>query len=359
MFQIDFNSPDLNEICSAKLKLHLPPWEKEIWLVVSQLLDDSVTNFTVFTSGSTGKPKQIVHTRQALLNSAKMTCHALQLKQANAALLCLPADKIGGMMIIARCFINKMILYCIQPSANPLVSLNNDIHFDLASFTPMQINGIIKYPELFNRANDISKILLGGQDISPALQQAVTGMSNQVYATFGMTETVSHIALKRLNGPNADKYFKTQPGIKINTDDRNCLVIEAPELGQPHLVTNDIIHQISATEFEWLGRYDNVINTGGIKIYPEMVEQQLAVYISLPFFIAGMPDEKTGEKPVIAVEAEKLSNIQIQQITHALNQLEKYHRPKEILLIPHFLKTENNKLLRAQSLGNSVQTIAL
>jgi o-succinylbenzoate---CoA ligase len=357
MVQIDFTNPKLNEIVRGKLETILPSWEKEVWSLAQQLLNPSITTFRIFTSGSTGKPKAITHSRQTLFSSAQMTCDALGLKPGNSALLCLPVNGIGGMMMVVRCYINKMVLYCIQPSANPFLAIGYDSNIDFAAFTPMQFGNITSNAGFFKRAETISNILLGGQDVSRELQNKVEKMNNHVFATFGMTETVSHIALKKLSGENPYKYYKALPGIEIDADERNCLIIKAPQLNQPHLITSDIIKKISDTEFEWLGRFDNVINTGGIKLYPEVIEQQLQPHIPISFFIAGLQHEKTGEKPVIVIEKEKLSDAEIHTIKTSLNILDKISRPVEILLIPRFLRTETGKLLRAESLKHSIQTL--
>ena len=184
---------------------------------------------------------------------------------------------------------------------------------------------------------------------------AVIGtMPNNVYHTFGMTETISHIALKKLSGYAPDKFYTTLSGITVEADERGCLIIKAPAIGQPHLLTNDAVSLISPTQFEWLGRIDHVINSGGIKIYPEEIEQKLQAYIDKPFFIAGLPDEKTGTKLVLVVETDSLTDAEKNSLQAAFNVLDKFQKPREILMVGRFERTENGKIKRRISMFGAV-----
>ena len=354
MFKIDFaslNSEQLIALASSKLNGSLEDWEKVVWQFIQTWFDPKINSITVNTSGSTGVPKSIEHSKQFMLNSAAMTCMALDLKPGNNALLCLPANKIGGMMMIVRCIYNRMDLYCIKPSATPLSNLSDDVHVDFAAFTPMQFYQVVEQPSILKRAERISQVILGGEDVGHKLLQQTGTMQNEVYVTFGMTETISHIALKRISGNKPDKHFTALPGIKVSTDERSCLIIEAPDLGQPQLHTNDIVSLISNTQFDWLGRVDNVINSGGVKVYAEEIEQKLQPAINSPFFVGAIADELTGQKVVLAIEAENLPQNEIDRLKKLLDQFDKIRRPKEILFIPKFVRTENGKIKRKDSIN--------
>ncbi|MES2621137.1 MAG: AMP-binding protein, partial [Bacteroidota bacterium] len=246
---------EIQKIAIEKINSELDEWEIEIWQFIRDWLDPAVVSIKVFTSGSTSFPREIQHGKGCILNSARLTCYALQLKHGDKALLCLPANRISGMMMIVRSIWNKMDLYCMRPSSNPLSQLTDKDNFDFAAFTPSQL---YEFEKNMQRIEKIRKLLIGGEDISARLMKNMQLLNNASYATFGMTETISHIALRRLNGPNPDRYFKTFEGITVSTDERKCLIIEAPELGIHSLITNDVIHFISPVEFEWLGRKDNL-----------------------------------------------------------------------------------------------------
>lgn len=362
MFSIDFSSLSGKQIHALAIE-GLPAaedaWENKIWEFLKVWYSSPDEPITVFSSGSTGTPRAINHTRQAMLLSAAATCHALQLKQGSSALLCLPADKISGMMMLVRSLYNKMRLYCVKTSISVLNELPTNVKIDFAAFTPTQFSAIVEDEIWYYRMAAISKIILGGEGIQPALMDRIKTLPNEVYATFGMTETISHIALKRLNGAKPDRHFKALPGVTLSVDERSCLVIKAPGIVPNSLVTNDIIELISGAEFNWLGRADNVINSGGIKIYPEQLEAFLSPLVNVSFFIAGVPDAKFGQKPVLVVEGAQLSEHDRVEITNALQQLPKHQQPKEIMLIPHFVRTGNGKLKRVQSLEGRAERIAL
>ncbi len=362
MFEIDFFSlteSAIIQMASQQLTADLADWEREIWSFVINWFDPEIKSISVFTSGSTGIPKAISHTKEAMLNSARATCSALNLSAGNRALLCLPVSKISGMMMEVRCIECKMKVLCLKPSTKPLSELPEDIKIDFAAFTPMQFFEITNNYSNFRKADRMGKIILGGEDVNAELLANIQKLESEVYITFGMTETISHIALKRLNGSLPDSNFKLLPGITIQVDDRSCMVIQAPQLCQPHLVTNDVIEMKGETEFKWLGRFDNVINTGGVKIFPEEIELKLAESMSLPFFIASLPDSISGQKVVIVVQCSDLQLSEQNRLKTLLNQLEKIQRPKEVLLNPKFKYTANGKLKRLESLHETITTIPL
>jgi O-succinylbenzoic acid--CoA ligase len=362
MFVLQFATLTNNAILQQaieKLPAATEEWEQNIWQFIIDWFNPTVQTITVHTSGSTGTPKAIAHAKQHMLHSAALTCGALGLKAGNHALLCLPVNKIGGMMMVIRSLYLRMDLYCLKPTTTPLAQLD-ETHFDFAAFTPMQLHSAFKDYGQFTKAGAIGNILLGGESISAETLQLITRkFDNPIYATFGMTETISHIALKRLNGKNAAAHFKMLEGIGISTDKEGRLIIEAPALGQPHLLTNDLVKIVSATEFDWLGRTDNVINSGGVKIHPEEIEQQLQPHIEPAFFIGALPDERTGQKLVLAIEMTTLSAKDKAELQELFAGLDKLHRPKSVLLFTYFERTPNGKIKRKETLARYQEEVVI
>jgi len=359
MFRVAFSSlteKEIQKIAIEKINSETEEWEKEIWQFINDWLDPAIGSIKVFTSGSTGIPKEIQHGKGCILNSARLTCYALHLKHGDKALLCLPVNRISGMMMIVRSIWNKMDLYCIRPTSDPLSQLTDKDKFDFAAFTPSQLYEFEKHVK---RIEKIRKLLIGGEDISARLMNNLQLLNNAAYATFGMTETISHIALRRLNGPHPERYFKTLGGITVSTDQRKCLIIEAPELGIHGLITNDIVHLISPVEFEWLGRKDNLINSAGVKIYPEQIEEQLKAVIDVPFFIAGIENQRTGQEVAIALEKRAVTLKETNDFKKRFEILGKLYSPKTILTIPHFIRTENGKINRKASLQQVAMRISI
>jgi O-succinylbenzoic acid--CoA ligase len=195
----------------------------------------------------------------------------------------------------------------------------------------------------------IKKIILGGGEVSYPLRQKLQTISSSVYETYGMTETVSHIALKKINGADRSDYFTVFDGVKISTDERGCLVIDAPHLSATRLITNDLVNIISEKEFQWLGRYDNIINTGGIKVSAEDIERKLQPYIDVNFFVTGLADDVLGQKVTLVLETNRVESMNYTDI------LGKYEKPKQILTIEGFSYTENGKINKKDTLNRITQ----
>lgn len=297
----------------------------------------------VQTSGSTGTPKKIRIKKQHMINSALATGRFFELPAGSTALMCLPANFISGKMMLVRAMVLGWELDLIPPSSNPLDLVFKT--YDFCAMTPFQLDNSI------GRLHLIHKLIVGGGAVSPPLQKMVQGLNTKVYETFGMTETVSHIAAKRLNPAKKKSNiipFKVLPDINISTDSRGCLVVNAPKLADEVIKTNDVVEIITYKKFFWKGRYDNVVNSGGIKLFPEEIESKLNEVIDRRFFVTGMPDDALGEKLVLFVEAgfsEELLE-QLQNDVKSLESLEKYEIPKKIYLIQKFEETPNGKIHR-------------
>lgn len=304
-------------------------FEKTIATFLIEWLNNEEFVF-VQTSGSTGKPKQIVLQKAAMLNSAKATGIFFNLEPKNTALLCLSADYIAGKMMLVRAITLGLHIDCVAPISNPL----QDKKYDFVAMVPMQVSNSL------GKLHLIDKLLIGGTKVSYQLAESILQINCKAYESYGMTETISHIAIKQIG----EKQFTILPNVSINVDKRNCLVIEALELSPEKIITNDIVEILNETQFILKGRFDNVINSGGVKIFPEQVEEKLAKYLEVPFFISSLPDEKFGEKVILILEG-KPFKIKSEIFTELL----KYEIPKEVFFMDKFVETETNKINRKKT----------
>jgi O-succinylbenzoic acid--CoA ligase len=320
------------------------PYQNDLGLFLLDWLDKH-DHVKVKTSGSTGKPKELIIKKQHMVNSAITTGDFFDLTPGKKVLNCLPSNFIAGKMMIVRAIILGLELDMVQPSALPRIDYEKD--YDFCAFTPMQLKHFAKY------LKSIKTVIVGGGRVSNHIKSLIKDKKPNVYETYGMTETISHIAVRRLNnfeGNEGDNYFKTLPNITISKDDRSCLVIDAPRLSDEKIVTNDIVDIYSENQFEWLGRFDNVINTGGVKVYPEQIEEKLQDHVPEQFFIDGIEDDTLGYKVIMVIEGEE------RELDKALfDALGKYERPKRVYFVDKFKETSSGKIHRAKT----IQTLGL
>jgi len=308
----------------------------DIGSFLKQWLDQSKT-ITLNTSGSTGVPKTITMQKQAMVNSAIATGVYFNLKPKQRALLCLPAHYIAGKMMLVRAIVLGLELDSIEPKSNLEIDINKQYQF--TAMVPMQLEKNI------NKLNNIKTLIVGGAKVSSVLQSNLQTLKTAIFETYGMTETVSHIAVKHLNNPDNNLNFKVLPNINISQDNRNCLVVEAPNICDEKIITNDIVKVHSKNEFEWFGRFDNIINSGGIKIFPEQVENSLFSKITNRFFIASEEDETLGERVILIIEGKKTK-----VDTALFSDLKSYSKPKAIYFIDEFVVTDSGKIKRTETL---------
>lgn len=332
-----YSKEELREVAYSLVK-EGKPFEISIGDFLLDWLSKKPT-IEVKTSGSTGKPKIIVLKKEHMLNSALATGSYFALKAENKALLCLNTDFIAGKIMLVRAMALGLELDYVEPSSNLLDSSVKK--YDFAAMVPLQVEASLE------KLSQIKTLLVGGAPMSNSLKEKVKSLDIQVFETYGMTETITHIAVKKINSISieAENYFNILPNIQITQDSRNCLVINAPNLSYKPVVTNDIIELISDTEFQLLGRYDNIINSGGIKLIPEEIESKLSSIIDNRFFVAGVPDEKLGKKLVLLVERDKNAH----QLPHLIMKsgiFQKFEIPKQIFSIKNFIETESGKVNR-------------
>lgn len=303
-------------------------FEREIGAFILEWFSNSDT-IVLTTSGTTGYSKNIEVSKQSMINSALATGVFFDLKPGDSALLCLPVKYIGGKMMLVRSFVLGLQMDNVAPSSTPLKGINKK--YDFIAMVPMQVEQSI------SDLNGVKKVIIGGAKISESLKNQLLLVPNSIYETYGMTETVSHIAAKKIQDP----FFTILPNISIFKDDRGCLVINAPHISTEPVVTNDLVDLVSETQFSFIGRIDSVINSGGVKLFPEAIESKLSDHIKERFFLIGSPDSLLGQKVVLVVEGPK------KDLDDAIfAQLTPFEKPKEIRFVPKFKETESGKIMR-------------
>ena len=305
----------------------------------------------VKTSGSTGEPKRMLVEKRRMLASAKITCDFLGLKEGDTALLCMSLDYIAGKMMVVRAIERGLRLIVVEPSGHPLGKTNVVPVF--AAMVPMQVYNSLQVPGERERLMMIKHLIIGGGAIDEALAEELKTFPNHVWSTYGMTETLSHIALRRLNGPEASEWYTPFPSVSVSLNEEGCLVIDAPEVCQERLVTNDIAELatqrgqspcVGNVPFKILGRKDNVICSGGIKIQAEEVERMLKGHLHIPYLISKRPDKKFGEVVVMLTEGDVE---EAKRVCEAV--LPKFQRPKAYIHVSEIPMTETKKPARRQA----------
>ena len=287
------------------------------------------------TSGSTGQPKSIRLMKQDMLKSAIATCKKLGIGNSPRMVMPLSADYIAGKMMIVRAMVSGGELWVERPSNDPIHQDYGSI--DLIPIVPSQINALLHSQFLHN----IRNVLIGGGAITAYCEEKLISSGINAYATYGMTETCSHVALRHIG----TDFYEALPGITFDIDNRNCLVINATQFTFDTITTNDIVDLCDHTKFKWVGRHDNVINTGGIKVFPEDIERKLQYLIDLPFYIAGTPDAKWGEAVTLYIESEQYDTSTLhEKIKSKLDN--RYHIPKRIICVEKFQRTQSGKIKR-------------
>lgn len=264
--------------------------------------NDSPT-ILVHTSGSTGTPKPMWVEKRRMEASARMTCTFLGLKPGDTALLCMSLDYIAGKMMVVRALTCGLRLITVSPSGHPLSDTPDTGGSDFAAMVPLQVYNSLQVPEECERLRKIKRLIIGGGAIDAALERALADFPNPVYSTYGMTETLSHIALRRLNGPDRSDWYTPLEGVAVSLNAEGCLVVDAPALHDGPLVTNDLA-VLEPSRFRIVGRKDNVICSGGVKIQIEEVERLLREHLEEPFVVTRRPDEKFGEAVVLLTEGD-------------------------------------------------------
>jgi O-succinylbenzoic acid--CoA ligase len=323
--------------------------------------------FTVQTSGSTGKPKPILLTRRQMVTSARLTGQVVGLQPGDQALVCVSVAYIAGIMMLVRGFELGLHLTIVDPVSQPLAQFPSTTHFDFTAMIPLQLQETLQGALHARTILDGMKgILIGGAPVSQMLEDRLQGITAPIYHTYGMTETVSHIALRRLNGPQRSACYMPFDGVHLGQDERGCLTITSVLTRGETLQTNDLVEVYADGSFRWLGRIDNVINSGGVKVQIEKVETVIEAwlaryqegrYADRRFFVAALPDSRLGQMVIAAIEGEPfgggktLSPEMTATIRHMLQQvLTPYEIPRQWYFLSRFLETPTGKIDRLANL---------
>ncbi len=325
----------------------IPDYERDFWTFINEWFNSSAT-ICIHTSGSTGTPKNIMVRKEYMVHSAQKTCDFFGFKADWNALLCLPVHYIAGKMMIVRAMLSGCNLIFKKPSGNPLSDLSDRI--DFAAFVPLQLHNILGNEEETRRLKQVGSIIIGGAAIPLKTVLKTIDFPNKIFATYGMTETVSHIALRPINGSHRSDFFSPLKGVEVSLNEKGCLVIQSSEIGAEHLTTTDLAEIRDDHSFRILGRLDNVINSGGIKLFPEQIESKVETIIDCPFIYSAVPDIKFGEKTVLIIEGEQLDKNQPALLLQKLNSiLGKYETPRQIVFVPRLPRTSTGKIDRRKA----------
>ncbi len=331
---------------ASELEIKGKPFETRIGAFILEWLNGS-TKIDVKTSGSTGTPKTIAIQKKQMVNSAIATGTFFNLKEGDTALLCLSAEYIAGKMMLVRAMVLGLAIDTIDPSALPL-ALNSQT-YDFCAMVPLQLQKVLQ------QLHQFKTLIVGGAPMLQSLLSVLKDSSTNVYATYGMTETVTHIALKQISGVKDQQsqilndVFIALPNVTYTQDERNCLIIDAPNVADNLVVTNDVVELLSNTSFKWLGRFDNIINSGGVKLNPEIIEQKLSKIITTRFFVAGVADDRLGQRLILIVEGNQNAKALLQKL-NAESTLSRFEFPKKVYTLPKFMETKTGKILRSANL---------
>ncbi|MDR2920301.1 MAG: AMP-binding protein [Tannerella sp.] len=301
---------------------------------------NDASTIQIRTSGSTGTPKMISVKKEQMVQSAQLTCSFLNLQPGDKALLCMPLQYIGAKMMVVRALTTNLELAIRKPSGHPLAHV--ELPLDFVAMTPQQVFNSLQVPEEKLKLRQIKNLIIGGGAIDIALEKELRTFPHSVYSTYGMTETVSHIALRRLSGEKASDYYQPFPSVELSLSEKNTLIIKAPFALNGEVETNDIAEINQDGNFRILGRIDNVINSGGVKIQIEALEEKLKIIISTPFAITTIPDIKFGEKIVLLTEQPLSSAI----ITDIEKHLTRFEYPQKYITVEKIPYTSNDKIDR-------------
>lgn len=326
--------------------------------LVGQWLDGAAT-FTLHTSGSTGAPKPISIRRTQLLASAQATARAFTLPKGSRVLVCLHTGYVAGFMQIIRALVNEWQIWVMEPSVNPLKELPETFACDFCSLVPMQLQALLHDPSTQPRVQTLGKILLGGAPLSVSQERVFRELAIPVFQGYGMTETVSHIALRQIS-PSASfsTLYTAVPEIALGVDERGCLSVRGQVTQGEVVQTNDLVRLIDDRRFEWLGRVDHVVNSGGIKLHLAQIDRVIEEFMDdqqlhRRFFSWHEPDERLGQRLVLVIEGDPLSiTIEEELLSRVEHVLNVYAKPRGMYYIATFVETPTQKIDRVKTYLN-------
>lgn len=321
-------------------------WKESLYNLALELSLMSGRAISATTSGTTGPPKRIRVSRRDLVNSARLTAVTFNLEEGDRVLLCLPCDFIAGKMMLVRAMAIGLDLHIIDPRGSVLDNLNVPDRFLFTAMVPLQLHRAIQ-EDRTRVEEQFDTILLGGGPVSAALEEDLQGLRTAVYQGYGSTETVTHVAVRRINGDTPSDHYSAIGRVSFSTDERGCLVVHTPHLTTKAHITNDLVELADDTHFRWLGRIDNVILSGGKKIHPEQLEAKTAGVIPYPHFFMAFPDDRLGEAVALVLETDRGSEEVLDEVLTALfSVLSEHELPRRVTALRSFLRTGSGKVVR-------------
>lgn len=311
--------------------------------------------FVLHTSGSTGTPKPIALTRVQMQASARVTQRALDLRTGQQALVCLNVGYIAGTMMLVRGMELGLTMHIVAPSSQPFASLPHDLAIDFVAVVPLQLQAMLDAGQA-SVLNTLGVIIVGGAPVSQQLLEGIQRLSVPIFSTYGMTETVSHVALRRLNGVEATDSYRLLEGVEAATDERRCLRLRGAVTNHQWIQTNDVVEFLAPRKFIIVGRADNIINSGGVKIQLEKVERAIekTELIASRFFAWSEPDERLGQKLILVVESEKKLDSELLQ-TRLIPELLTYELPKKVYFVKKFIETPTGKVDKRRTFEENIR----
>lgn len=337
---MEYTAGDISRLVAEGAE-NCPPALWDLYIFLEKWFDASPV-ITVHTSGSTGTPKELVVRKDRMMQSARLTCEFLNLQAGDTALLCMNLRYIGAMMVVVRSLVAGLNLIVRPASGHPLSDIEEPLRF--AAMVPLQVYNTLRVPEEKERLEQTDILIIGGGAVDDTLEAEISALPTAVYSTYGMTETLSHIALRRLNGETASKHYYPFPSVELSLSAESTLVIKAPLICGEVLQTNDIACLYPDGSFTIAGRKDNVINSGGIKIQAEEMEKRLRPFIPVPFVVTSVPDPRLGQALTLLIAGQ----VDVRELESKLQMvLDAYHRPRHIFMTESIPQTENGKTDRA------------
>lgn len=337
---MEYTAGDISRLVAEGAE-NCPPALWDLYIFLEKWFDASPV-ITVHTSGSTGTPKELVVRKDRMMQSARLTCEFLNLQAGDTALLCMNLRYIGAMMVVVRSLVAGLNLIVRPASGHPLSDIEEPLRF--AAMVPLQVYNTLRVPEEKERLEQTDILIIGGGAVDDTLEAEISALPTAVYSTYGMTETLSHIALRRLNGETASKHYYPFPSVELSLSVESALVVKAPLICGEVLQTNDIACLYPDGSFTIAGRKDNVINSGGIKIQAEEMEKRLRPFIPVPFVVTSVPDPRLGQALTLLIAGQ----VDVRELESKLQMvLDAYHRPRHIFMTESIPQTENGKTDRA------------
>lgn len=326
-------------------KKYIRHWSKELFSTLLQL-SPRRRGLSAKTSGTTGPPKHIRISKRDLVMSARLTADTFDLHQGDRVLHCLPCDFIAGKMMLVRAFVLGLDIHFIDPRGSILENLTIDDRFRFTAMVPLQLHRAIR-EDRARVERQFDTILLGGGPVSDSLITEIRDLDVQVFQGYGSTETVTHVAIRSLNGPSPEDHFTAIGDCSFGRDPRGCLVVYTPHLTVPQHVTNDIVELMDDTRFRWLGRFDNVILSGGKKIFPEQLEAKTASAIPYAHYFTSTADDVLGQAVLLVLECPRPEHeVMAEVMPLLLSVLDPHEMPRRVRTVPGFKRTSGGKVIR-------------